>query len=83
MYELRIHTIADLQLHVCHRGKVFLDLTLALALALALAPALALAQARDLALDLASGFWIWLLSPALAQTLDQDLDLTRYTERCG
>ena len=34
--ELRIHTIADLQLHVRHRGKVFLDLDLALALALAL-----------------------------------------------
>ena len=33
--ELRNHTIADLQLHFFHRGKVFLDLTLALALALA------------------------------------------------
>ena len=40
MNELRIHTIADLQLHVCQRGKVFLVLTLALA------------QALDLALDL-------------------------------
>ena len=34
--ELRIHTIADLQLHVCHDGKVFLALALAMALALAL-----------------------------------------------
>ena len=37
MNELRIHTIADLQLHVCHRGKVILALALTLALALALA----------------------------------------------
>ena len=35
MNESRIHTIADLQIHVCHCGKVFLDLTLALALDLA------------------------------------------------
>ena len=32
--EFRIHTISDLQLHVCHRGKVFLDLILAMTLAL-------------------------------------------------
>ena len=37
MNELIIHTIADLQLHVCHRGKVFLALTLDLYLALDLA----------------------------------------------
>ena len=43
MNGLRIHTIADLQLHVCHCGKLFLDLTLALILALDLALALALA----------------------------------------
>ena len=36
MNELRIHTIADIQLHVCHSGKVFLALNLALDLALAL-----------------------------------------------
>ena len=36
MNDLIIHMIADLQLHVRHRGKVFLDLTLDLALALAL-----------------------------------------------
>ena len=47
MNELRIHTIADLQLHVCHCGKVFLALTLALDLDLALA--LTMAQALDLA----------------------------------
>ena len=28
MNELIIHTIAGLQLHVCHRGKVFLALAL-------------------------------------------------------
>ena len=48
MNELRIHTIADLQLHVCHRVKVFLYLDLALALALA---------SRS---GSGSGFWIWL-----------------------
>ena len=53
MNELRIHTIADLQLHVCHCGKVFLDLTLALALALDQAQALDLALALDLAQALA------------------------------
>ena len=75
MNELRIHTIADLRLHVCHCGKVFLDLTLDLALALALALDLALAQALDLALALASGsvFWLWLLDLALAQALAQAL----------
>ena len=36
MNELRIHTIADIQIHVFHRGKVFLALDLALALAQAL-----------------------------------------------
>ena len=36
MNELRIHTIADIQLHVRNCGKVFLPLTLALDLALAL-----------------------------------------------
>ena len=45
--ELRIHTIADLQLHIFHHGKVFLALTLALALAMTLALALALALASD------------------------------------
>ena len=59
--------IADLQLHVCHRRKVFLALTLALALvssfwlwlwlwSMALALAQALAQALDLALALAMAF---------------------------
>ena len=36
MNELRIHKIADLQLHVCHCGKLCLDLTLSLDPALAL-----------------------------------------------
>ena len=44
MNELRIHTIADLQIHVCHCGKLFLDLALALALDLAQAQSQALAQ---------------------------------------
>ena len=68
MNELRIHTIADLQLHVCHCGKLFLALSLALSLALALALAL------DLALDLAL---------ALAQALAQALGLTQYMEIGG
>ena len=50
--ELRIHTIADLQLHVCHRGKVFLALTLALALDLALDMALYLSLDLVLALEM-------------------------------
>ena len=53
MNELRIHTIADLQLHVCHCGKLFLALSLALALALALD--LDLDLDLDLALALALG----------------------------
>ena len=57
MNDLIIHMIADLQLHVRHRGKVFLDLTLdlslALALDLALDMALALALDMALAMDLA------------------------------
>ena len=52
MNELRIHTIAYLQLHVCHSGKVFLAL------------ALALDQARYLDLALASGSVFWLLALA-------------------
>ena len=52
MNELRIHTIADIQLHVCHCGKLFLALSLDLSLALALALALALSQALAQALGL-------------------------------
>ena len=37
MNELRIHTIADLQLHIFHFGMLFLALSLDLSLALALA----------------------------------------------
>ena len=48
MNELRIQTISDLQLHVCHCGKLFLALSLALALDLALAMAQALAKALGL-----------------------------------
>ena len=51
MNDLIIHMIADLQLHVRHRGKV----SLALTLALTLDPALALALALDLALSMEMG----------------------------
>ena len=48
MNELRIHTIADLQLHVFHRGKVFLALTVDLSLF------------SGSGNGSGSGFWIWL-----------------------